>query len=159
MAVDFALLQPGDSIMGMNLAHSGHLSHGSPVNFSGRYFRVVPYGVSQEDGKIDFNEVEEIAKREKPKLIMTGASAYSREIDFKKFREICDKVGAKLIADIAHPAGLIASGLIMSPIPDAHYITTTTHKTLRGPRGGMVMVGKDGENDLGITTPKGKVKK
>jgi glycine hydroxymethyltransferase len=159
MAVYFALLQPGDTIMGMNLAHGGHLSHGSSVNFSGRYFNVEPYGVSQEDGKIDFNEVEDIAKRVKPKLIMTGASAYSREIDFKKFREICDMVGAKLIADIAHPAGLIASGLIMSPIPYAHFITTTTHKTLRGPRGGMVMVGKDGENDLGITTPKGKVKR
>ena len=159
MAVYFALLQPGDTIMGMNLAHGGHLSHGSPVNFSGRYFNVEPYGVSQEDGKIDFNEVEDIAKRVKPKLIMTGASAYSREIDFKKFREICDMVGAKLIADIAHPAGLIASGLIMSPISYAHFITTTTHKTLRGPRGGMVMVGKDCENDLGITTPKGKVKR
>ena len=158
MAVYFALLKPGDTIMGMNLAHGGHLSHGSPVNFSGRYFRVVPYGVHRETGYIDMNEVEDIAKRERPKLIMTGASAYSREIDFKAFREIADRVGAKLVADIAHPAGLIASGLIQSPVPYAHVVTTTTHKTLRGPRGGMILIGRDGENDLGITTPKGKVK-
>lgn len=158
MAVYFAFLQPGDTIMGMNLAHGGHLSHGSPVNFSGRYFRVVAYGVHKETGYIDMNEVEDIARREKPKLIMTGASAYSREIDYKAFREIADRVGAKLVADIAHPAGLIASGLIQSPIPYAHVVTTTTHKTLRGPRGGMILIGKDGENDLGITTPKGKVK-
>ncbi len=159
MAVYFAFMKPGDTMMGMNLAHGGHLSHGSPVNFSGRYFRVVAYGVSRETGYIDMNEVEDLARREKPKLIMTGASAYSREIDYKAFREIADKVGAKLIADIAHPAGLIASGLIQSPIPYAHVVTTTTHKTLRGPRGGMILVGRDGENDLGITSPKGKVRK
>ncbi len=159
MAVYFAFLKPGDTIMGMNLAHGGHLSHGSPVNFSGRYYRVVPYGVSRETGYIDMNEVEDIAKREKPKLIMTGASAYSREIDYKAFREIADRVGAKLVADIAHPAGLIAAGLVQSPIPYAHVVTTTTHKTLRGPRGGMILVGRDAENDMGITTPKGKVKK
>ena len=159
MAVYFALLQPGDTVMGMNLSHGGHLSHGSPVNFSGRYYRIVPYGVSQETGRIDMNEVEDIARREKPKMIMTGASAYSREFDFKSFREIADIVGAKLVADIAHPAGLIASGLVMSSIPYAHITTTTTHKTLRGPRGGMILVGRDSENDLGITTSKGKVKK
>ncbi len=158
MAVYFALLKPGDTIMGMALAHGGHLSHGSPVNFSGKYFRVVPYGVTRETGRIDLNEVESIVKQEKPKLIMTGASAYSREIDFKTFREIADRGGAKLVADIAHPSGLIASGLILSPIPHAHFTTTTTHKTLRGPRGGMILIGRDGKNDLGITTPKGKTK-
>ncbi len=158
MAVYFALLQPGDTIMGMNLAHGGHLSHGSPVNFSGRYFRVVSYGVSRATGKIDLNEVETIARQEKPKLIMTGASAYSREIDFKAFRDIADYIDAKLVADIAHPAGLIATGLVKSSIPYAHVTTTTTHKTLRGPRGGMILIGKDGDNDLGITTPKGKLK-
>jgi len=159
MAVYFAVLQPGDTVMGMNLSHGGHLSHGSPVNFSGRYFRIVPYGVTQETGKIDLNEVEDIAKKEKPKMIMTGASAYSREIDFEAFREIADRIGAILVADIAHPAGLIASGLIKSPIPFAHFTTSTTHKTLRGPRGGMILVGRNGENTLGITTPKGKIKK
>ncbi|RKY80960.1 serine hydroxymethyltransferase, partial [candidate division KSB1 bacterium] len=146
MAVYFSFLKPGDTIMGMNLAHGGHLSHGSPVNFSGRFFRVVSYGVSKDNGLIDMNEVEEIAQREKPRLIMTGASAYSREIDFKAFREVADRTGAKLIADIAHPAGLIASGLIMSPIPYADAVTTTTHKTLRGPRGGMILIGKDTPN-------------
>ncbi len=157
MAVYFSLLKPGDTLMGMNLAHGGHLSHGSPVNFSGRYYRVVAYGVDKT-GYIDMNQVEEVARREKPKMIMTGASAYSREIDFKAFREIADRVGAKLVADIAHPAGLVAAGLIQSPIPYAHVVTTTTHKTLRGPRGGMILLGADGENDLGITTPKGRVK-
>ncbi len=157
MAVYFSLLKPGDTVMGMNLAHGGHLSHGSPVNFSGRFYRVVAYGVDKT-GYIDMNQVEEVAQREKPKMIMTGASAYSREIDFKAFREIADRVGAKLVADIAHPAGLIAAGLIQSPIPYAHIVTTTTHKTLRGPRGGMILLGADGENDLGIATPKGRVK-
>ena len=157
MAVYFSLLKPGDTVMGMNLAHGGHLSHGSPVNFSGRLYRVVAYGVDKT-GYIDMNQVEEVAQREKPKMIMTGASAYSREIDFKAFREIADRVGAKLVADIAHPAGLIAAGLIQSPIPHAHVVTTTTHKTLRGPRGGMILLGADGENDLGIATPKGRVK-
>ncbi len=157
MAVYFSLLKPGDTLMGMNLAHGGHLSHGSPVNFSGRYYRVVAYGVDKT-GYIDMNKVEEVARREKPKMIMTGASAYSREIDFKAFREIADRVGAKLVADIAHPAGLVAAGLIQSPIPYTHVVTTTTHKTLRGPRGGMILLGSDGENDLGITTPKGRVK-
>jgi len=158
MAVYFSLLNPGETLMGMNLAHGGHLSHGSPVNFSGRYYRVVAYGVD-ESGFIDMNQVEDVAKREKPKMIMTGASAYSREIDFRAFREIADRVGAKLVADIAHPAGLVAAGLIQSPIPYAHVVTTTTHKTLRGPRGGMILLGADGENDLGITTPKGRIKR
>lgn len=157
MAIYFTLLQPGDTFMGMNLAHGGHLSHGSPVNFSGRYYRVVAYGVDQS-GYIDMNQVEDVAKKEKPKMIMTGASAYSREIDFKAFREIADRVGAKLVADIAHPAGLVAAGLIQSPIPYAHVVTTTTHKTLRGPRGGMILLGTDSENDLGIATLKGRVK-
>jgi len=159
MAVYFSFMNPGDTMLGMNLAHGGHLSHGSPVNFSGRLFRVVFYGVNPATGRIDMNEVEEIAKRERPRLIMTGASAYSREIDFKAFREIADKVGAKLIADIAHPAGLIASGFIMSPIPYAHAVTTTTHKTLRGPRGGMILLGFDEENDMGLKTPKGRLKR
>jgi len=158
MAVYFAFLKPGDKVMGMNLAHGGHLSHGSPVNFSGKLFHFVSYGVSKETGMIDMNEVEDIAKRERPRMIMTGASAYSREIDFKAFREIADKVGAKLVADIAHPAGLIACGLIQSPIPYAHAVTTTTHKTLRGPRGGMILLGWDEENDMGIRTPSGRLK-
>jgi len=158
MAVYFSFLKPGDTILGMNLSHGGHLSHGSPVNFSGRLFRVVFYGVSKETGMIDLNEVEDIARRERPKIILAGASAYPREIDFEAFRQIADKVGAKLVADIAHPAGLIASGLIKSPIPYAHATTTTTHKTLRGPRGGMILLGWDEENDMGITTPKGRLK-
>lgn len=138
MAVFFAILQPGDTFMGMNLAHGGHLTHGSPVNMSGKYFHVVPYGVN-EDGYIDYDEVLRIAKEAKPKLIVAGASAYPREIDFKKFREIADEVGAYLMVDMAHIAGLVATGLHMSPIPYAHVTTTTTHKTLRGPRGGMIL--------------------
>lgn len=138
MAVFLAVLEPGDTFMGMNLAHGGHLSHGSPVNFSGRYFNCVPYGVNDE-GFIDYDEVRRIALECKPKLIVCGASAYPREIDFKRFREIADEVGAVLMADIAHIAGLVATGLHMSPIPYAHVTTTTTHKTLRGPRGGMIM--------------------
>lgn len=138
MAVWFAMLQPGDTVMGMNLAHGGHLTHGSPVNFSGSYFNVVPYGVNDE-GFIDYDEVLRIAKECKPKLIVAGASAYAREIDFKRFREIADEVGAYLMVDMAHIAGLVAAGLHMSPIPYAHVTTTTTHKTLRGPRGGMIL--------------------
>ena len=138
MAVEFALLQPGDTIMGMNLAHGGHLSHGSPANFSGAYFNVVPYGVN-DDGVIDYDEVRRIALECKPKLIIAGASAYARTIDFKRFREIADEAGAYLMADIAHIAGLVAAGLHPSPIPYAHVTTTTTHKTLRGPRGGMIL--------------------
>jgi len=158
IAAYFTFAKPGDTVLGMNLDHGGHLTHGSPVNFSGRLFRIVSYGVTRETGYIDMNQVEDVAKKEKPRLIIAGASAYPREIDYKAFREIADKVGAKLIADIAHPAGLIATGLIKSPIPHCHLITTTTHKTLRGPRGGMILVGKNEENDLGITTPKGKLK-
>ena len=138
MAVQFALLQPGDTMMGMNLAHGGHLTHGSPVNFSGTYFNIVPYGVN-DNGFIDYDEVERIAKECKPKLIVAGASAYARAIDFKRFREIADAVGAYLMVDMAHIAGLVAGGFHESPIPYAHVVTTTTHKTLRGPRGGMIL--------------------
>lgn len=138
MAVFFAMMQPGDTFMGMGLSDGGHLTHGSPVNMSGKYFNIVPYGVN-EDGFIDYDEVLRIAKEAKPKLIVAGASAYPREIDFKKFREIADEVGAYLMVDMAHIAGLVAAGLHMSPIPYAHVTTTTTHKTLRGPRGGMIL--------------------
>ena len=142
MAVQFAILKPGDTIMGMNLDHGGHLTHGSPVNFSGSYFHVVPYGVNDE-GFIDYDKVEEIALECKPKMIIAGASAYARAIDFKRFREIADEVGAYLMVDIAHIAGLVATGLHPSPIPYAHVTTTTTHKTLRGPRGGMIMCSEE----------------
>ena len=138
MAVFFALLQPGDTVMGMNLAHGGHLSHGSPVNFSGSYFHIVPYGVNEE-GYLDYEEVLRIAKEAKPKMIIAGASAYARKIDFRKFREIADEVGAYLMVDMAHIAGLIAGGVHESPIPYAHVTTSTTHKTLRGPRGGLIL--------------------
>ena len=138
MAVFFCLLQPGDTVMGMNLAHGGHLTHGSPVNMSGSYFHIVPYGVNDQ-GYIDYDEVERIAKESKPKLIVAGASAYARKIDFKRFREIADEVGAYLMVDMAHIAGLVAAGYHESPIPYAHVTTTTTHKTLRGPRGGMIL--------------------
>lgn len=138
MAVFFALLKPGDTFMGMNLDHGGHLTHGSPVNMSGKYFHVVPYGVN-DDGVIDYDEVEKIAKECSPKLIVAGASAYARKIDFKRFREIADSVGAYLMVDMAHIAGLVASGYHESPVPYAHVVTTTTHKTLRGPRGGMIL--------------------
>ncbi|MFQ5823622.1 MAG: serine hydroxymethyltransferase [bacterium] len=158
IAAYFSFVKPGDTILGMNLSHGGHLTHGSPVNFSGRLFRVVFYGVNAKTGWIDLDEVASISEKEKPKLIITGASAYSRAIDYQGFREIADKVSAYLIADIAHPAGLIATGLISSPLPFCHAVTTTTHKTLRGPRGGMILIGKDGENDLGIKTPKGRTK-
>ncbi|MCD8205747.1 MAG: serine hydroxymethyltransferase [Clostridia bacterium] len=139
LCVYFAMLEPGDTIMGMNLAHGGHLSHGSPVNISGKYFNVVPYGVSEKDELIDYDEMERIAMECKPKLIVSGASAYPRTIDFKRIREICDKAGALMMVDIAHIAGLVAAGLHPSPVPYADFVTTTTHKTLRGPRGGVVM--------------------
>ena len=142
MAVQFAMLTPGDTVMGMNLDHGGHLTHGSPVNFSGKYFNIVPYGVNDE-GVIDYDRVMEIAMECKPKLIIAGASAYARTIDFKRFREIADEVGAYLMVDIAHIAGLVATGLHPSPIPYAHVTTTTTHKTLRGPRGGMIMCSEE----------------
>ncbi|MCR4438908.1 MAG: serine hydroxymethyltransferase [bacterium] len=157
MAAYFSFVNPGDTVMGMNLAHGGHLTHGSPVNFSGRFLRVVFYGVDR-NGYIDMAEVEAVARRERPKLIITGASAYSRAIDYAAFRRIADSVGAKLIADIAHPAGLIAAGLLPSPLPHCHVVTSTTHKTLRGPRGGLILIGKDQENDMGLTTPKGRLK-
>ena len=139
LAVLFAACQPGDTIMGMNLAHGGHLSHGSPVNISGKYFKIVPYGVSESDGRIDYDEMEKIALECKPKLIISGASAYPRIIDFKRIREICDKCGALMMVDIAHIAGLVTAGLHPSPVPYADFVTSTTHKTLRGPRGGVIM--------------------
>lgn len=142
MAVQFAMLEPGDTVMGMNLDHGGHLTHGSPVNFSGTYFKIVPYGVN-DDGFIDYDKVRELALECKPKLIIAGASAYARTIDFKRFREIADEVGAYLMVDMAHIAGLVAAGLHPSPIPYAHVVTTTTHKTLRGPRGGMILANKE----------------
>jgi glycine hydroxymethyltransferase len=151
MAVLFAVLKPGDAIMGLDLSHGGHLTHGSKVNFSGQFFDAHSYGVDQETGIIDMNKVEELAMQVKPKLIITGASAYSQGFDFKAFREVADKVGALLMADIAHPAGLVAAGLSADPMPHCHFVTTTTHKTLRGPRGGMIMMGKDFENPLGLT--------
>lgn len=142
MAVFFAILNPGDTYMGMSLAHGGHLSHGSPVNMSGKYFNCVPYGVNDE-GFIDYDEVLRIAKECRPKMILAGASAYARTIDFKKFREIADEVGAVLMVDMAHIAGLVAGGQHMSPIPYADVVTTTTHKTLRGPRGGMILCNQE----------------
>ncbi len=159
LAAYFTFINPGDTILGMDLSHGGHLTHGSPVNFSGRIFRPVFYGVDKETGLIDMDQVRDMALQEGPRLIIAGASAYSREIDYKAFREIADEVNARLVADIAHPAGLIAAKLIKSPIPHCHAVTTTTHKTLRGPRGGLILIGKDGENDLGIVTPKGRKKK
>ena len=157
MAAYFSFVRHGDTVMGMDLSHGGHLTHGSPVNFSGRFFKMVHYGVGR-DGLIDMNQVETVALHERPKMIITGASAYSRKIDYAAFRAIADRINAKLISDIAHPAGLIAAGVIPSPLPWCHAVTTTTHKTLRGPRGGMILVGQDGENDMGVTTPKGKLK-
>ncbi|MCX8083950.1 MAG: serine hydroxymethyltransferase [Calditerrivibrio sp.] len=139
MAVYFAVLKPGDTIMGMNLSHGGHLTHGSPVNFSGRFYNVIPYGVSKDTETIDYNEAERLAKEHKPKMIMVGASAYPRVIDFKAFREIADTVGAVLVVDMAHIAGLVAAGVHPSPVPYADFVTTTTHKTLRGPRGGLIL--------------------
>ncbi len=159
MAVYFTFLKPGDTVLGMNLAHGGHLTHGSPVNFSGKLFNFVPYGVNKETGRIDMDEVAKLAREHKPKMIVVGASAYSRFYEFDKFREIADEVGAILFADVAHPAGLIAAGVHPSPIPYCDVVTSTTHKTLRGPRGGMIMVGKDTENKMGIVAPKsGRVK-
>ena len=143
MAVFFAVLNPGDTILGMNLAHGGHLSHGSPVNMSGKYFNVIAYGVRKDNFRIDYDEVRKTAKEHKPKLIIAGASAYPRVIDFKAFREIADEVGAYLMVDIAHIAGLVAAGIHPSPVPHAHFVTTTTHKTLRGPRGGMILCGSE----------------
>jgi glycine hydroxymethyltransferase len=159
MAVYFSFIKPGDTVLGMNLSHGGHLTHGSPVNFSGQLYRFAAYGVSPETGRIDYNDVEEKAKQEKPKMITVGASAYSRNIDYKIFREIADKVGAFLFADIAHPAGLIAAKLHNDPLPYCHVVTSTTHKTLRGPRGGLILIGKDYENPFGQVAPKSGRKK
>jgi len=159
MAVYMTFLKPGDTVLGMDLSHGGHLTHGSPVNFSGKLYHFVSYGVAKETGRIDFDQVWHQAKAHTPKMIVTGASAYPRFIDFEKFREIADSIGAYLMADIAHPAGLVATGLHPDPLPVCDVVTTTTHKTLRGPRGGMILVGKDKENPMGITAPKsGRVK-
>ncbi|MGD0590355.1 MAG: serine hydroxymethyltransferase [Bacteroidota bacterium] len=159
MAVYFSFIKPGDSVLGMNLSHGGHLTHGSPVNFSGQLYRFTAYGISKDTGRIDYNDVEETAKRVKPKMITVGASAYSRNIDYKAFREIADKVGAFLFADIAHPAGLIAAKLHNDPLPYCHVVSSTTHKTLRGPRGGLILIGKDYENPFGQVAPKSGRKK
>lgn len=157
-AVFHAFLKPGDKILGFDLSHGGHLTHGSPVNFSGRLYNPVFYGVEKETGTLNYDKIQEIAEKEKPQLIIAGASAYSRDMDFKRFREIADSVGAFLMADISHPAGLIAKGLLSDPIPYCHVVTTTTHKTLRGPRGGLIMIGKDYENPFGLKTPKGEIR-
>jgi glycine hydroxymethyltransferase len=155
-AVFLACLNPFDKVLGFNLSHGGHLSHGSPVNYSGKVYTPVFYGVEKDTGLIDMDKVAEIAEKEHPKLIICGASAYSRDWDYKRFREIADSVGAILLADIAHPAGLIATGFLNDPVPHCHIITSTTHKTLRGPRGGIIMMGKDFDNPWGRTTSKGK---
>ena len=159
MAVFFAVLKPGDTFLGLNLSHGGHLSHGSAVNMSGMYFNAIDYSVREEDGRVDYDEMERKALEHKPKLIVGGASAYSREWDYKRMREIADKVGALLMIDMAHTAGLIAAGLLENPVKYAHIVTSTTHKTLRGPRGGIILMGKDFDNPWGLTTPKGVVKK
>lgn len=158
-SVMLAVLKPGDKILGFDLSHGGHLTHGSPVNFSGKLYQPTFYGVEEKTGTIDFDKVIETAKREKPKLIICGASAYSRDWDYKKLREAADAVGALLLADISHPAGLIARGLLNDPMEHCHIVTTTTHKTLRGPRGGLIMVGKNFDNPWGLKTPKGEIRK
>ncbi len=158
-AVYHACLNPGDKILGFDLSHGGHLTHGSPVNFSGKLYNPVFYGVEQETGVLNYDKIQEIATKEHPKLIIAGASAYSRDIDFKRFRVIADSVGAILMADISHPAGLIAKGILNDPLPHCHIVTTTTHKTLRGPRGGMIMMGKDFDNPFGLTLKNGNLRK
>lgn len=158
-AVFAACLQPGDKILGFDLSHGGHLTHGSPVNFSGKLYTTSFYGVEKETGVLNYDKIQETATKEQPKLIIAGASAYSRDIDFKRFREIADSVGAILMADISHPAGLIAKGILNDPLPHCHVVTTTTHKTLRGPRGGMIMIGKDFDNPFGETLKNGSPKK
>ena len=158
MAVLMTCLKPGDTFMGLDLSHGGHLSHGSPVNSSGILYKAVAYCVEEETGVINYDKMEEVALRERPKLIIGGASAYSRDWDWKRMREIADKIGALLMGDISHPAGLIAKGLLNNPVPYCHICTTTTHKTLRGPRGGLIIMGKDFENPWGLTTPKGEIK-
>lgn len=159
MAVFMAVLQPGDKFMGMDLSHGGHLSHGSPVNFSGLMFQPISYTVDAETGRVNYEEMEEKARAERPKLIIAGASAYSREWDYARIRKLADEIGAIFMVDMAHPAGLIAAGLLENPVKHAHIVTTTTHKTLRGPRGGMILMGKDFDNPWGKKTPKGEIKK
>lgn len=159
MAVFMACLKPGDTFMGMNLDHGGHLSHGSPVNFSGLVFNAIGYNVDQETGRVDYDQMEKMAVENKPKLIIGGASAYSREWDYARMREIADKIGAIFMVDMAHPAGLIAAGLLENPVKYAHIVTSTTHKTLRGPRGGVILLGKDFENPWGKATKKGEIRK
>ena len=158
-SVYHACLKPGDTILGFDLSHGGHLTHGSPVNFSGRLYKPVFYGVEKATGVLNYDTIQEIANKEKPKMIIAGASAYSRDIDFERFRKIADSVGALLLADISHPAGLIAKGILNDPIPHCHIVTTTTHKTLRGPRGGLILMGKDFDNPFGITLKNGKLRK
>jgi len=158
MAVLMTVLQPGDTFMGLNLSHGGHLSHGSPVNSSGLLYRPVAYGVKEEDGLVDYDQMEVVALQEKPKLIIAGASAYSREWDYARIRTLADRIGAIFMVDMAHPAGLIAAGLLENPLKHAHIVTSTTHKTLRGPRGGIILLGKDFENPWGLATKKGEVK-
>lgn len=158
MAVFLACLNPGDKFLGLNLAHGGHLSHGSPVNSSGILYKALEYNVKEETGRVDYDQMEEVALREHPKLIIGGGSAYSREWDYKRMREIADEIGAIFMVDMAHPAGLIAAGLLENPVKHAHIVTSTTHKTLRGPRGGIILLGKDFPNPWGKTTPKGEVK-
>lgn len=157
-AVYQACLKPGDTILGFDLSHGGHLTHGSPVNFSGKLYRPVFYGVDRETGRLDYDKIAEVALAEKPKLIIAGASAYSRDMDFKRFREIADSVGAFLLADISHPAGLIAKGILSDPVPHCHFVTTTTHKTLRGPRGGMILMGTDFDNPFGLKLKNGNLR-
>lgn len=157
-SVYLAILKPGDKIMGMDLSHGGHLTHGSPVSASGLIYDTCFYQVEKESGRIDYEAMRQTALKERPKLIICGASAYSRDIDYKKFREVADEIGALLMADIAHPAGLIARGILNDPLPYCHIVTSTTHKTLRGPRGGIIMMGKDFENPWGYKTPKGELK-
>lgn len=158
MAVFFACLNPGDTFMGLDLNHGGHLSHGSPVNISGTYFNQVSYGVKEETGTIDYDMMEQVAREHKPKLIIGGASAYSRDFDWKRMRALADEIGAILMGDISHPSGLIAKGELNNAVEYCHIVTTTTHKTLRGPRGGLILMGKDFENPMGKTTPKGEIK-
>ena len=158
-AVYHACLKPGDKILGFDLSHGGHLTHGSPVNFSGKLYNPVFYGVEEETGVLNYDKIQEIATKEQPKLIIAGASAYSRDLDFERFRVIADSVGAILLADISHPAGLITKGILNDPLPHCHIVTTTTHKTLRGPRGGMIMMGQDFENPFGITLKNGNLRK
>ena len=159
MAVFMACLQPGDKFLGLNLAHGGHLSHGSPVNFSGLLFHALEYNVKEADGRVDYDQLERVALTERPKLIIAGASAYSRDWDYARIRRVADEIGAIFMVDMAHPAGMIAAGLLENPVKYAHIVTSTTHKTLRGPRGGVIMMGEDFPNPWGKTTPKGEVKK